>query len=220
MCGRYTMASPEEWIREEFDLQALPEGFRPRYNIAPTQDVLAVVEGPEGPRAGWLRWGLIPSWAKDESIGNKLINARSETLAEKPSFRAAFARRRCLLVADGFYEWMKADDTKVPMYVRRRSGRPFAFAGLWERWRSADGGSVVSCTIVTTQACDEIAHIHPRMPVILAPETRATWLDPHATPERLSALLGPYDAGDLEAYAVSTLVNSPANDVPECREPV
>lgn len=220
MCGRYTMASPEEWIREEFELPALPEDFRPRYNIAPTQDVLAVVVGPEGPRAGWLRWGLVPSWAKDESIGNKLINARAETVAEKPSFRSAFARRRCLLVADGFYEWMKEGNAKVPMYVRLRSGRPFAFAGLWERWRRPDGESVATCTIVTTTACDEIAHIHPRMPVILPPEARAAWLDPHAPPERLAALLRPYAGGDLEAYAVSPLVNSPANDLPECREPV
>ncbi|HEX7119301.1 MAG TPA: SOS response-associated peptidase [Longimicrobiales bacterium] len=219
MCGRYTMASPEEWIREEFDLFELPPDYRPRYNIAPSQDVLAIVRAGDGLRAGWLRWGLVPFWAKDAAIGSRMINARAETVATKPAFRDAFRRRRCLIVADGFYEWQKAGAARVPMWIHRASRRPFAFAGLWDRWQPPDGEPVVSCTIVTTGANDALRSIHERMPVILPPAARATWLDPAAEPDALAALLRPYAGDDLEAHAVSTLVNSPKNDIPECIAP-
>ncbi len=219
MCGRYTLATPEEWIREEFDLFELPDDLRPRYNVAPSQNVLAIVRAPEGLRAGWLRWGLIPSWATDPAIGNRMINARAETIATKPAFRDAFRRRRCLIVADGFYEWQQTGTAKVPVWIYRTSRRPFAFAGLWERWQPADGKPIVSCTIVTTQANDALRPIYERMPVILPREARDIWLDPKAEPDALTAILRPYPDDDLEAYPVSTLVNSPKNDVPECIAP-
>lgn len=214
------MAAPEEWIRAEFGLDQLSLDLRPRYNIAPTQAVLAVVRGPDGLRAGWLRWGLIPYWAKDESIGNRLINARSETLGEKPSFREAFRKRRCLIVADGFYEWRRTGETKTPVWIHRASRRPFAFAGLWERWRSPEGEPIVSCTIVTTEAIDTLRPIHPRMPVILPPDARDVWLDPDSAPDALERVLRPYPDDDLRFHEVSTLVNSPRNDDPECIEEV
>ena len=220
MCGRYTMASPEEWIREELDLFELPDDYRPRYNIAPTQDVLAVIRADDGLRAGWLRWGLIPSWAKDPAIGNRMINARAETIASKPAFRDAFRRRRCLIVADGFYEWQEVGSARVPMWIHRASHRPFTFAGIWDRWKPPEGEPIFSCAIITTEANDALRPIHERMPVILPPEDRATWLDPDADPETLAALLRPYPGDDLRAHAVSTLVNSPRNDLPECIEPV
>lgn len=214
------MASPEEWIREEFDLFELPAGYRPRFNIAPAQEVLAIVRAGDQPRAGWMRWGLIPFWAKTPAIGHRMIMARADTIATKPAFRDAFRRRRCLIVADGFYEWRRVGATKVPMWIHRTSRRPFAFAGLWDRWRPPDGGSpVVSCTIVTTEANDALRAIHERMPVILPPAARAAWLDPATEPAALAALLRPYPDDDLEAHAVSGLVNSPKNDVPECIAP-
>ena len=220
MCGRYTIASPEEWIREEFDLFELPSDYRPRYNVAPSQEVLAVVQAGDTRRAGWLRWGLVPFWAKELAIGNRMINARAESVAEKPAFRNSFRRRRCLIVADGFYEWQQTDESKVPMWIHRRSHRPFAFAGLWDRWQPPEGEPVVSCTIVTTSANDALRPIHERMPVILPREARATWLDPSADVDALLSVLRPYEGDDLEAHAVSTLVNSPKNDVPDCITPV
>ncbi len=219
MCGRYTLASPEEWIREEFGDLELPPDRRSRYNIAPSQDVLAIVRGEAGPRAARMRWGLIPFWAKDPAIGQHMINARAETVATKPAFRDAFRRRRCLIVADGFYEWHRAGAAKVPMWIHRASRRPLAFAGLWDCWRPPAGEPVVSCTIVTTAANDALRPIYERMPAILPPAARGVWLDPAADGDALAAVLRPYAADDLEAHAVSTLVNSPRNDVPECIAP-
>lgn len=220
MCGRFTLTSDPAQLSVEFGGLVLPDDYRPRYNIAPTQNVLAVVAGPEGLRAGWLRWGLIPHWAKDPTIGNRLINARAETIAEKPAFRSAFQRRRCLIVADGFYEWARTPAGKRPMWIHLQSRRPFAFAGLWERWVSPEGEEVKSCTIVTTDANPFLRTIHDRMPVILPEPERGRWLDPSQDATSLLELLAPYPSDDLAAYEVSTLVNSPSNDMPELIEPV
>lgn len=221
MCGRISLSVPREVIEEEFELAELPPDYRPRYNIAPTQPVLAIVADQEGGReAGYFRWGLVPFWAKDPSIGNRMINARAETVAEKPAFRNALARRRCLIPVDGFYEWQKREGGKAPMRIRLASGRPFALAGLWEEWRPKQGAPLRSCTILTTGASPFMGPIHDRMPVLLSREARAAWLDPERAAEEVQALLAAYPGSDLEAYEVSTLVNSPGNDIPECLDPV
>jgi putative SOS response-associated peptidase YedK len=194
----------------------------PRYNIAPSQPV-AVVPNDGLLKLDYYVWGLIPSWAKDPSIGSRMINARGETLAEKPSFRAAFRRRRCLILADGFYEWQQTPGgkTKTPMYIRLKSGEPFAFAGLWESWNSPDGSQVLSCAIITTEPNPLMAKIHNRMPVILPQAAHMPWLHSgEADTKALSALLKPYPAEEMVAYPVSKLVNSPANDVPAVIEPL
>jgi putative SOS response-associated peptidase YedK len=225
MCGRFTLTVDLAELQEAFPWLALPDQLPRRYNIAPTQDV-AVVANNERGKVEFFRWGLIPSWAKDPRIGNRLINARAETLAEKPSFRAAYRRRRCLILADGFYEWRKeqrADSrvSKTPMYIRLKSGKPFAFAGLWEIWRSTDDETCLSCTIITTTPNSLVEEIHNRMPVIIGPEDYAQWLDPEERgPDRLNGLLKPYPASHMTAYPVSTLVNNPRNDSPVCIVPV
>ena len=161
----------------------------------------------------FLHWGLVPSWADDPKIGNRMINARAETAADKPSFRTAMRRRRCLIVADGFYEWQTIGKRRQPMYIHMRDGRPFAFAGLWESWEGADHSALESCTILTTSANDLVRPIHDRMPVIIAPADYARWLDPAVQQaEPILPLLRPYPAEEMEAYAVSTRVNSPARD--------
>jgi putative SOS response-associated peptidase YedK len=166
-----------------------------------------------------LRWGLIPSWAKDPSMGDRMINARAETVAEKPSFRRALQKRRCLVLADGFYEWRKEGKTKTPMYIRLRSHEPFGFAGLWETWKSPEGEAIHSCTVITTTPNSLMESIHNRMPVILSREGESSWLDRAIeTPERLLPLLIPYSANAMEAYAVSSMVNNPRNDAPACIE--
>jgi putative SOS response-associated peptidase YedK len=201
-----------------FPEAATPE---PRYNIAPTQTV-ATVRAPSGidkREFAFLRWGLVPSWADDPAIGNRLINARSDTAASKPSFRSAFKHRRCLVLADGFYEWQKLGSKKQPHYFRLRDGKPFAFAGLWERWEKL-GPPVESCTILTTEANDVLRPVHERMPVILDPKDYNLWLDPSPQkPEALQALLRPYPAAEMNGYPVSPLVNNPRNDSPRCIEP-
>ena len=220
MCGRYTLTVPVEILAEEFGVTGpLPE-VPPSYNIAPTQEVAAVLADDGERRLEMLRWGLIPSWADDPGIGSRMINARSETVPEKPSFRRAFRERRCLILADGFYEWKRTDDGKQPYYVRMENGRPFAFAGLWESWR---GGreEIRSCTILTTEANDRVSNIHHRMPVILAPEDHGLWLDPDVwEADPLLPLLAPYPDDALEAYPVSRFVNRPTNDAPRCIEPL
>lgn len=219
MCGRYTLASGPERVRQRFGVAEVPREWTARYNIAPSQDVPVIANLPER-RVEMFRWGLLPSWAKDPALGNRMINARAETLREKPSFRAAFARRRCLILADGFYEWKKVGAGKVSMYVRLASGEPFAFAGLWESWQPREGEPVRSCTVITTEANAVVAPIHDRMPVILAPEHYARWLDPRpGDPDTLQPLLVPYPAGEMTAFAVSRAVNNPRNDSPECIEP-
>jgi putative SOS response-associated peptidase YedK len=215
MCGRFTLTADVSTLQESFPFVEMPQGMQPHYNIAPTQPV-AVVPNDGRNRLDFFIWGLIPSWAKDPSIGNRLINARAETLQEKPSFRTAFRRRRCLVLADGFYEWKQGERGKTPMYIRLASGKPFAFAGLWESWNAPDGSNVLSCTIITTQPNDLMATIHNRMPVILPEQAYPIWLESgEADPQKLAGLLLPYSAGEMQAYPVSPLVNSPKNDVPE-----
>ncbi|MBW4472280.1 MAG: SOS response-associated peptidase [Stenomitos rutilans HA7619-LM2] len=219
MCGRFSLTASAETLAEAFQLDALPE-WTPRYNIAPTQRVAAIAASPtQSLRLRLLRWGLVPGWAKDLTIGTKLINARAETAAEKPSFRAAFKQRRCLILADGFYEWQRLDrKTKQPYYFQLASAQPFAFAGLWERWQQ-DDDVVETCTILTTQANELLEPIHDRMPVILAPDAYDRWLDSTTSAASLQQLLHPYDAGAMKGYPVSDIVNSPKHDSPECLQP-
>lgn len=216
MCGRFTLAVDPADLIDAFGLDpnASPDlaVVGPRYNIAPTQAV-AVVPNTAPRHLEVMRWGLIPSWAKDPKIGNSLINARGETVAEKPSFRSAFKRRRCLILADGFYEWKKEEGGgKTPYFIQMADERPFAIAGLWEVWRPADGSEIPTCTIVTTTPNSVMAQLHDRMPVILAPEQYDTWLaeGERPAPELLS-LIQPY-AGQMKARPVSTRVNSPRFD--------
>lgn len=218
MCGRFTLAVEPEDLAQAFDLAEAPDDFPPRFNIAPSQPIAAILKSPDDQERHFqlLKWGLIPSWAKDPSIGNRLINARGETVATKPSFRAAFKRRRCLIPATGFYEWQKHKGGKQPFYIRLRNQQPFAFAGLWETWQDID-----TCTIITTEANEELEPIHNRMPVILNPEDYDTWLDPdNQDTAELQSLLLPFPSEAIEAYPISTHVNKPANDSPECIAPV
>ena len=223
MCGRYTLSDPGDLVTElgvevQGDL-----GLEPRYNIAPTQSVPAVRQRAEdGARELWLfHWGLIPYWAKEASIGNRMINARSETAAEKPSFRNAFKRRRCLILTDGFYEWVKMGKGKQPHHIHFEGRRPFVFAGLWEYWSKGPEGPIESCTILTTEANETIQPLHHRMPVILDREHWDLWLDPTVSErEVLQPLLKPYAEGALRYEPVSKLVNNPRNDVPQCLDPV
>ncbi len=218
MCGRYTLTADGGAITEIFKVTEAVE-LSPRYNVAPTQEVAVVGRNHEGGRTlGTMRWGLIPSWAKDPSIGSRLINARSETVAEKPAFRASFKKRRCLVVADGFYEWKKMGGGKQPYYIGLKGHPPFAIAGLWDRWRDQESGETLrSCTLLTTGPNALMETIHNRMPVILHPEDYDRWLDPEFHDrEALESCLGPYEADAMEAYPVSTLVNNVRNDRPEC----
>ncbi len=229
MCGRFTLASTTQKLAEAFAGFEFPGELPPRYNIAPSQPV-AVVANNGRHRVELFQWGLIPSWAKDPAIGNQMINARAETLAEKASFKNAYKRRRCLILADGFYEWRATPPgppsegggkkgAKTPVYIRLASGQPFAFAGLWEVWRPGDE-NILSCTIITTAPNALMAQIHNRMPVILPPQAYEQWLDPaERRPEELNGLLQPFPAELMTAYPVSKLVNSPKNDAPELVEP-
>lgn len=221
MCGRFTLTVTPTQLAEAFAQFTPPPELTPRYNIAPSQPV-AVVANTGQNRVDYFVWGLIPSWAKEPAIGNKMINARAETLAEKPSFKAAYRRRRCLILADGFFEWRQnPDKSKTPMYIHLASRQPFALAGLWERWHSPHGDELLSCTIITTEPNALMAAIHNRMPVILPPEAYACWLDPaEQPPDRLQALLATFPAELMAAYPVSAYVNSPANSGPQCIAPV
>jgi putative SOS response-associated peptidase YedK len=221
MCGRFTLRTPSGVLVEQFGLSEAPT-FKPRFNVAPSQAV-AAVRGPAqagGREFAWLRWGLVPRWANEASIGNRLINARSETAATKPAFKNAFRHRRCLILADGFYEWRHVEGKRLPYFFGLRDGRPFAFAGLWEHWQGA-GEPIESCTVLTTAANDLVHPLHDRMPVILDPRDYATWLDPAVSePERLVPLLRPYPADLMARWPVATHVNRPENDAPSCVEPV
>ncbi len=217
MCGRFTLRSPASVIAEQFSVFDVPE-LHARFNIAPSQ-VVPVVRQAEARTLSMLRWGLVPSWAKDSAIGNSLTNARAETVASKPSFRAAFRRRRCLIVADGFYEWQRIEKHKQPYFIHRRDDRPFAMAGLWESWERGEG-VLESCTIVTTEAKELMRPIHDRMPVILGEDDYAMWLDVNQEGgDALLGLLKPYVAGrgedQMEAYTISTRVNSTRNNGPD-----
>ena len=223
MCGRFTLTIDPATLQETFAEYAFPAKFAPRYNIAPTQPILAIPNDGAN-RADFFVWGLIPSWAKDPAMGNRMINARAETLAEKPAFRGGFKYKRCLIVADGFYEWKAPDSpgvkAKTPYYIQMEDRQPFAFAGLWDSWNSPDGSAVRSCTIITTEPNELMAKLHNRMPVILNPSDYDAWLDPAPrAPDSLAALLKPFPAVEMTAHPVSTLVNSPANDRPELVAP-
>jgi putative SOS response-associated peptidase YedK len=222
MCGRFTLTTTPEQLRAAFSGLVVPNELQPRYNITPTQPV-AVVPNDGKFQVDYYIWGLIPSWAKDPHISVRLMNARGESLADKPSFRTAFRRRRCLVLADGFYEWRQEPGhrSKTPMYIKLQSGRPFAFAGLWENWQSPDGSNILSCTIITTEPNSLMESIHNRMPVILPEEVIPLWLEPREPDlDRLQELLIPYPADLMKAYPVSALVNNPVNDNPRCIEPV
>jgi len=214
MCGRFTLTLDPIELRQAFDLSEMPEEWIPRFNIAPTQPV-AVVKDAEARAVDFMRWGLVPSWAKDISIGNKLINARGETIMEKPSFRNAFAKRRCLVLADGFFEWQKKESKgpSVPYYIHLKNGSPFAFAGLWEIWRSTEGDELKTCTIITTSPNELVAPIHDRMPVMLKPDEGWAWLRGGAS-QQLVKLIRPFPSDEMEAYRVSRMVNDPGKDMP------
>jgi putative SOS response-associated peptidase YedK len=220
MCGRFTLTVSREIIVDFFGLPEAPT-LTPRYNIAPTQLVAVVARAETGRRLGWCRWGLIPSWATDPAIGNRLINARADSVATKPSFRAAFKQRRCLIVADGFYEWQATGKKKKQPYdFTMRDKKPFAFAGLWERWPNGDQ-DIVSCALITTDANETVRPVHDRMPVILPQSAFDHWLgSTPAPPGELNALLGPYPAGEMLATAVGLHVNNPRLDDPVCVQPL
>lgn len=221
MCGRFAFYSPAEAVTHLFGAEP-EQDLPPRYNIAPTQQVPVVRQKKEGDREfAMLRWGLIPFWAKDKAIGNRMINARSETVASKPAFRNAFRRKRCLVLADGFYEWQKAASGKKPWYISMRSGEPFAMAGLWESWRESDDAEALeTCTIMTTGPNGFMAKLHNRMPVILPPGAAAIWLDAESDKASLLSLLMPAADDALIATEVSRRVNSPANDDPDLVAPL
>jgi putative SOS response-associated peptidase YedK len=225
MCGRFSLrARAAEMLAEYFDLMDVTP-LAARYNIAPSQPVPVIRLQPDlaNPKRELvlMRWGLIPSWAKDAAIGNRMINARAESLAEKPAFRAAVRRRRCLVAADGFYEWQGTGRSKQPYFIHFRDDRPFAFAGLWESWEGPNHSAVESCTIITIEASRLVRPIHDRMPVILPPEVYHYWLDPSLEKyEDIAVLLVPFFSEEMEAYPVSTLVNSPTHDKPECTNPL
>jgi len=227
MCGRYTITKNLTLVGDRFGFSAPDTEYGPRYNVAPGQYAPVVIwdgelnDGAGGRRVQLMRWGLVPFWAKDEKISYKLINARGETLPEKPSFRGALKERRCLVLADGFYEWAKVAGGKQPHYIRLTGGEPFAFAGLWERWdKGASAEPLYTFTIVTTEPNALVSRLHNRMPVILRPEDENRWLSPLATREELTELIGPFDQARMEYYPVSKLVNKPANDLPDCTLPL
>lgn len=218
MCGRYTLTADSKNVQQTFDL-AEPPVLAARYNIAPTQPV-AIITHLAPRELTLVRWGLIPSWSKDPMRGAPLINARSETVAEKPAFRSAYKYRRCLIPADGFFEW--ATDTngkKRPHYIHLRNRQLFAFAGIWERWQNPEGDEILSCSILTSEPNDLIRPLHNRMAVILPAEAHADWITPDTDPDLLNSLLQPYPASEMETYEISTLVNNVRNDSPEIVEP-
>ncbi|HSM56486.1 MAG TPA: SOS response-associated peptidase [Candidatus Sulfomarinibacteraceae bacterium] len=222
MCGRFTLIIPGEELAHAFNLPQAPT-LTPRYNIAPTQPVAAVRQHPESGQREltYLHWGLIPFWAKDTSMASRMINARSETVAEKPAYRAAFKYRRCIIPASGFYEWQKQNGQKQPHYIHHAEGAPLGLAGLWEHWQGADGSEIESCTILTTRPNDLIKPLHNRMPVILEPEDYDAWLQSDGRKqEELQHLLRPAADDMLEAYPISTFVNRPQNEGPECIAPL
>lgn len=221
MCGRFTLISDLETIAKTFKIASTSHlSFQPRYNIAPGQLVLAVISDGRQYRIGYLRWGLVPHWAKDQKIGYKMINARAETIDKKPAFRNLFFRRRCLIPADGFYEWKQEKGKKQPYRIIATDRPLFAFAGLWDRWEQ-HGQMIDSCTIITTSANEKMAAIHERMPVILEEESWGEWLNPkNRDASYLKMLLRPYPAKKMKAYQISERVNSARNDDPEVIEPL
>lgn len=215
MCGRYGLSVKGDELAELLELDEVPD-IEPRYNIAPSQPVLVI----RGSGLSMLKWGLVPFWATDPKIGFKLINARSETVHEKKAFRWAMRARRCLIPADGFYEWKKAKNDRLPYHFEQSDGRPFCMAGLWEKWQGADGSKLETCTILTTAANSLVAEIHDRMPVIVQPDHYRMWLDPSVqSPEELAPIYEPLAANAMRSWAVGRTVSNPMVDSPACREP-
>lgn len=216
MCGRYTLFAEFEDIINRFNIEGgiNEDDYFFSYNVAPSHSVLSVINDGSKNQIGYLRWGLIPPWAKDEKIGYKMINARAETLSEKNSFKSSYKNKRCLIVADSFYEWKRLDSkTKTPIRIKLKSDQLFAMAGLWEQWKSPNGEAIFSCTVITTTPNELVKDIHDRMPVILKPEDEQIWLDPNIkNTERLNQFLKPLPEKLMEAYEVSSLVNSPKNN--------
>ena len=217
MCGRYTLTVDPADLQDQLELGELPADLHPRYNIAPTQPV-AVVTSADDRKVEMFQWGLIPSWSKDPSMGSRMINARAETLPEKPAYRVPFARKRCLILADGFFEWKSLEKGKRPFFIQLKSHEPFAFAGLWDHWTSPAGDDKRTCTIITCEPNELMQELHNRMPVILDKAAMWDWLNPAATPVELRALLVPY-ARPMTAYPVSRSVNQTKNDSPACIAP-
>lgn len=219
MCGRMSITTPIEELRWRFKVEISDKLYKPRYNAAPSQDILVIPE--ESPhRASLFRWGLIPHWAKDPAIGNRLINARAETVAEKPAFRTPFIKHRCLVLSDGFYEWDKKSAQHIPYRVILKGQKPFVFAGLCDYWKDDKGNEVRSFAIITTEANSLVSKVHDRMPVILPREAEEEWLDPRLDLDKAKKMLTSYPSNEMEMYPVSTLVNSPKNDTAEILKPV
>lgn len=221
MCGRFTLQITKEMLAAIFGASS-EQDIQPRYNIAPTQQVVAIRTYPDGNRhMVLLKWGLIPSWSKDPTMGAKMINARSETVDVKPAFKGPLKYHRCIIPADGFYEWKTEEGKKKPLYVKLKNNRLMLFAGLWDHWKASEGNVIESCTILTTSANDLIKPLHDRMPVILDTKDIDIWLNPHThDPEQLKPLFKPYSSSLMEMYPVSDLVNSPKNDNPSCLAPL
>lgn len=216
MCGRSTLHDAPTNILERFSLPPVLPGFEPHFNIAPTQQQWTILRQKNGaPAARQLRWGLIPSWATDPSIGNRMINARAESLTERAAFSVPLESQRCIILADGYYEWRVAGKAKIPMYFRLADGRAFGLAGLWDRWEKGDA-PLETCTVITTSAGARSRPFHHRMPVLLVDDAATAWLDGSATQRDLLSLLTSYDAEDLEMYDVGRQVNNTANDSPDC----
>ncbi|MGA7106078.1 MAG: SOS response-associated peptidase [Candidatus Deferrimicrobiaceae bacterium] len=222
MCGRFTLFDSADSVAERFGLPDTPS-LSPRYNIAPSQTVVAVRIPPGGGARELvaLRWGLVPSWAKDPAIGNRMINARVETVADKPAFRSAIRRRRCLVPADGFYEWKRVNGRKQPYFIGMRDRKIFGFGGIWESWEGGGGEAVLSCALLTTGPNDLLRPIHDRMPVILSPREYDLWLSPQVQdPEALAPLFRPYPPEEMTVFPVGTAVNNPETDTPALIEPL
>lgn len=222
MCGRYTLHTPLEQVAVHFQLQLQQlQKIAPRFNIAPSQEVPIIRGDSKHRELAMVRWGLIPSWAKEEKSRYSMINARAETITTKPAFRNAFRHRRCLIPADGFYEWKPTAGGKQPYHIHRRNSELFAFAGLWEHWEGEQGKSIDSCTIIVTDANELIRPVHDRMPVILDSADYKIWLNPgNQDVDVLTGLLTPYSSAKMESYPVSLQVNSPKNENPECIIPL
>ncbi|WP_299088466.1 SOS response-associated peptidase [uncultured Metabacillus sp.] len=220
MCGRFSLATEQEILQEQFEF-IIHEEIKYRFNIAPSQDILVVGSNGRNRVGVSMRWGLVPPWSKDLKIGNKLINARAETIAQKQSFRQAFKKKRCLILCDGFFEWKKQDNKKQPYRFTMKDRRPFAFAGLWEQSNLGDEKPLYTCTIITTTANELTKDVHDRMPVILPPETYERWLNrDFQNLDTLHSFLSPYEANLMDAYPVSNIVNSPRNDNAKCIQPL
>ena len=210
MCGRFARINTAKEIKEAFNLDQIEIELQPSYNIAPTQDVAVIIENGQSKLTA-MRWGLIPYWAKDEKIGFKLINARSETVDEKPSFKYSFQKRRCLVVANGFYEWQQRGAKKYPYFIHLKDNKPICFAGIYDKWNSPDGNRITTCSIITTDAAKEIKSIHPRMPAILSEKEFSMWFK-NSDMKQLKQMLVPYSSEQIEFHEVSQEVNSPVNN--------